>query len=261
MNRLHAYVCRKLSILAVSAVTWSIAACGGANPTPADPAGDRGASPTPTGSASSSSSIGTPEQTSAREVAMVILIQGNGYWMGNETYYEGDDVPHEGAFTGLGPAIDELAQAGPLGSRAAVLFYGNGRAEAKHAMEDIALLNGSVLGLQEDHEGILDFPLLIGLEASMTLLDEHPDYRRILVIIGDGLGEREDIREPLATIINGLQERQIEAFSIFYDESGTEYGLPNMEAIGYTGTAKASSREDFAVLAREFARVINTAGR
>ena len=193
------------------------------------------------------------------KMAMVVLVQGTGYWMGNETFYEGDEAPQEGSFTGLGPAMDELAKAGPKGSRATVLTYGDGKANPKLEMGDVSKLNGSVLGSQKDYESVLDFPLLVGLEQALAIFDNHAGYRKILVVIGDGTGEREDIGGDLSARIEELQQRKVETYSIFYEsvESGQQTGYQNMARLGYTDHKQASSRENFATFAKSFVEAIN----
>ncbi|MCG8416331.1 MAG: FHA domain-containing protein [Proteobacteria bacterium] len=196
---------------------------------------------------------------SNNKMAMVILIQGNGSWMGNEMYYEGENAPQEGAFAGLGPALDKLKTAGPAGSEAAVLVYGDGKAEARMAMGDIQKLNASVLGSQRDYENKLDFPLLVGLKEALTIFDNRAGYRKILVVIGDGTGEREEIGTDLSARIEDLKGRKVEVYSIFYEavESGQETGYQNMVRLGYTEHQRAASRENFATFAQSFVESIN----
>src|SRR5690606_27679409 len=99
---------------------------------------------------------------STDKMALVILIEGNGRWMGNETYAEEQgETPEAGAFTGLGNAIDNFAKAGPPGSLATVLVYGDGQAVAKQPMGDATKLNGGVLGKQQDYESNLDIALIV----------------------------------------------------------------------------------------------------
>lgn len=193
------------------------------------------------------------------KMALVVLVQGTGHWMGNETYYEGDDAPQEGAFTAIGPALDELAKAGPKGSRAAVLVYGNGKTEPRLKMDDISKLNGGVMGTQQDYDKILDFPLLVGLKDAIGIFDNHAGYRKVLVVIGDGTGERDDIGGDLSARIDDLTSRKVETYSVHYESvaTGEQTGYQNMARLGYTDHQKASSRDNFATFAKSFVDAIN----
>src|SRR6186997_2477814 len=88
-------------------------------------------------------------------MAMVILVQGNFRWMGNETFTDPSDPDagsvYDGAYKGLGPAIDELAKAGPQGSKASLLVYAEGKVQVKQAMGDAASVSASALGSQQDY--------------------------------------------------------------------------------------------------------------
>ena len=58
-------------------------------------------------------------------MALVILVQGNFRWMGNEQYADPEDPEtgaiYNGAHIGIGPAIEALSKAGPENSRGARL--------------------------------------------------------------------------------------------------------------------------------------------
>ncbi len=186
---------------------------------------------------------------SSDKMALVILIEGNGRWMGNETYAEEQgDVPEAGAFTGLGPAIDNFAKAGPPGSLAAVLTYGDGKADEKQKMSDASKLSGTVLGKQQDYEKNLDIPLITGLQAAMAILDKHAGYRKILVVIGDGTGERDDIGADLNKRVEDLRQRKIEVYTIFYEaiSSGSPIGQGNMKKLGLSEAMIADSKDSIA---------------
>ncbi len=189
------------------------------------------------------------------KLAMVVLVQGSGRWMGNETYAEEEEgeEPLTGAFSAIPSAVDELAKAGPPGSQAALLVYANGKAIEKQAMDDATKLSGSSLGSQKDYEDVLDSPLLAGLSEATNLLDGFGRFRRVLVVIGDGTGEREDISTDLQDAVGKLQQRKIEVFSIFYEgvESGSPAGQSNMKSLGYTDSHAASSKENFASFAQK----------
>lgn len=187
------------------------------------------------------------------KMALVILIEGLGRWMGNETYAEEQgDAPEAGAFTGLAPAIDVFAEAGPPGSLAAVLVYGDGKADAKQPMSAASKLSGSVLGRQQDYEGNLDVPLIAGLKEATAVLDNQSGYRKILVVIGDGTGERDDISADLNARVEELRQRKIEVYTIFYEAiaSGNPTGQRNMLKLGLAGHYNADSKDSIGTYAK-----------
>lgn len=191
----------------------------------------------------------TPYVKSNDKAAIVILIEGNGRWMGNETYAEDEgEVPEAGAFTGLGAAVDNFQTAGPPGSVAAVLLYGDGKSTAKYEMGDASKVNGGVLGQQKDYASNLDIPLLAGLKDAINLLDKYGGYRRVLVVIGDGTGERDDIAGDLNARVEELKARKIELYSIFYEAipSGDGTGQANMNRLGATKSYVADSKDSIA---------------
>lgn len=192
-------------------------------------------------------------------MAMVVLVQGDERWMGNETYKDPEDPDRmEGAYNGLGLAIDALAKAGPPGSRAALLVYTMGRAEAKQPMADAAQLSAASAGAQKDYEGNIGIPLLVGLDEAVNLFDKTAGYRKILVVIGDGTGQEEDISAGLKDRITKLKQRKVEVFSIHYESivSGSPVGQNNMKLLGYTEAKHATSRDNFEAFAKQFVESI-----
>ena len=195
-------------------------------------------------------------RTSTQNLAMVVLIQGQSAWMGNETYADEDEgsEPWTGAFTGLAPAIEALRAAGPPGSQAALLVYARGKAVEKQPMGDASKLSGAWLGSQKDYEDTLDTPLITGIETAASLLDEYDRHRRALVVIGDGTGEREVISDEIKDAVRKLKRRKIEVYTIFYNSffdkalssSPEPEGQLVMKELGYTGSYIASSKESFA---------------
>ena len=188
-------------------------------------------------------------------MVLVMLIQGDERWMGNETHIDPEDPDYmEGAYQGLGPALDALANAGPPGSQAAVLIYSLGRADPKLPMGPASQLSASALGSQKDYQGNINVPLLVGLDESLNLFDKNPGYRKILVVVGDGTGQEEDIAEGLKERITKLQQRKVESFSIFYESivSGSPEGQNNMKRIGYSEAKAATSRDNFETFAKQF---------
>ncbi|WP_428268836.1 FHA domain-containing protein [Haliangium sp.] len=192
-------------------------------------------------------------------MALVVLVQGDERWMGNETYRDEEDPDRiEGAFTGIGSALDALGKAGPPGSKAALLVYTMGKAEPKLAMGPADQLGAASLGSQKDFEGNIVVPLLVGLDESMNVFDTHADYRKILVVIGDGTGQEESIAAGLKDRINKLKQRKVEVFTIHYEAivSGSPEGQNNMKQLGYSSAKHATSRDNFAAFADGFVQQI-----
>lgn len=193
------------------------------------------------------------------KMALVVLIQGDERWMGNETYRDEEDPDRqEGAYTGIGPALDALGKAGPPGSRATLLVYTAGKGEVKQPMGDATQLGAASLGGQKDYEGKIGIPLLVGLDEAITVFDQHAGYRKILVVIGDGTGQEEDISAGLKERVDKLKQRKVEAFSIHYESipSASPVGQQNMNRLGYTESKHASSRDNFSAFADGFVEAI-----
>jgi hypothetical protein len=195
-------------------------------------------------------------------MAMVILVQGNFRWMGNETFTDPSDPEagsvYDGAYKGLGPAIDELAKAGPQGSKGALLVYAEGKVLVKQAMGDATSVSASALGSQQDYGEFISKPIVLGLAEAWKLLIGYPDHRKILVVFGDGTGDKEDISAELKKALADLKQSGVEVYSIFYTASPDDgpQGQQNMAKIGYTENLTATSRDNFSSLADNLSETI-----
>lgn len=187
------------------------------------------------------------------KLALVVLIQGDERWMGNETYVTEDADRMDGAFTGLGAAIDALAKAGPPGSMGALLSFA-GTVVERQAMGDISGL-GAALGTQQDYKGI-GVSLIPALDQAWGILAEASG-RKVLVVFGDGTGQEEDISAALAERIKKLKEIKAQVYTVFYAGSSDDPSGPrNMKNLGYSGFYTAASRENFASHAEDIAKRI-----
>ena len=183
-------------------------------------------------------------------LALVVLIQGDERWIGNETYQTEDDDRMEGAFTGLGAAVDALSQGGPPGSMGALMVYTSGKVEVKQAMGPIEGL-GAALGTQQDYKG-LGVPLTVGLDEAYAALAQASG-RKVLVVFGDGTGKEEDISGPLSERIKKLKDLKAQVYTVFYaGASDDPAGERNMNNLGYSGAEKATERNNFATYAEKF---------
>lgn len=195
-------------------------------------------------------------------MAMVVLVQGNFRWIGNETYTDPSDPEagsiYDGAFKGLGPAIDALAKAGPPGSTGALLVYAEGKALVKQNMGDVEGLSSAVLGSQQDYSEFISKPFVLGLNEAWKLLANQADKRRILVVFGDGQDDQAEIAAELKKVVSDLKDADVEVYSVFYSampEDGPQ-GQQNMAKVGYSESLTATSRDNFASLADNIVEAI-----
>jgi Inner membrane component of T3SS, cytoplasmic domain len=196
-------------------------------------------------------------------MALVILVQGNFRWMGNETFKAQEDPEdqgsiYEGAFRGLGPAIDILAKAGPAGSKAGLIVYAERQALVRQAMGDASGLSAAALGSQQDYGENVSQPLIHGLTEAYKTLARMPGYRKVLVVIGDGLDDQAEFAGELKKVTTDLREAGVEVYSIYFNphDDGPR-GQQNMAKIGLTQHLTASSRDDFKTLAGTVVDTIN----
>jgi len=192
-------------------------------------------------------------------MTLVILIEGDTSWMGNETYIEegNPEVSRtEGAFTGLGAAIDAFATAGPAKSQGTVITYGDA-AVVRHPMGDLTKISGSSLGSQEQYSD-LTVSLVIGLEEAWKTLTAVTGTRRVLVVIGNGSDTQAAAAEDVARVVGDLKKANIETYSIRYsnDAETDAQGVPNMKKIGYTKSDTATSRDHLSAKAKNIVELI-----
>ncbi len=182
-------------------------------------------------------------------MSMVILIQGDERWMGNETYIENEDEKIEGAFTALGPAIDTLTKAGPPASMGALLIYSGGAVKERQKLGPIDGLSAA-LGTQADYKDI-GVPLIPGLDEAWKVLGQASG-RKILVVFGDGTGQKENIGPPLKDRIKKFKDMDAEVFTVYYaGRSDDPAGPQNMKNLGFSGHYSATSRDNMGAFAAD----------
>jgi hypothetical protein len=184
--------------------------------------------------------------------------------MGNETYLEPDNeegsAVYDGAFQGLAAAVDPLTKMGPNGSRAALLVYADGNAIVKQSMGDASAVSGSSLGSQTDYQEFISKPLVVGLTEAWKLFTtpEAAPTRKILVVIGDGNDDKEDVAADLNKVLDDLKKAEVESYSIHYvakTEDGPQ-GQQNMLKVGYERHYNATSRKEFAAYAGNISQYV-----
>lgn len=182
---------------------------------------------------------------SSDKLALVVLVQGDISWMGNETYIAEDDPDQlQGAFTGLPDAIDSLTKAGPPGSTGALLVYAGGSATEKYATGEIGGLSGAI-GTQQDYKDI-GVPFIVGVDEAYKKLTEASG-RRVMVVFGDGTGQSEDLNAPLDERIKKLEALGAEVYTIYFAATPTDNPVPkgNLKRLGYSGFYEAPQRDNF----------------
>ncbi len=183
-------------------------------------------------------------------MALVVLVEGDAAWMGNERYRdEADPERVVGAWSGVGPALDELSTAGPPGSLAALLLY-HGITETRLPMGDLSQLSSGVLGEQQSFEENFSTSLLTGIDEAYNLLVQQAGKRRVLIIMGDGRSKSdgEDLTGRIRETKKKLKELGVEVYTLRYPAGADDpSGAANFKQLGSLGAAvDANTREDIA---------------
>lgn len=150
-------------------------------------------------------------------MAIVVVVDGQEIWLGNETWAKGDDrMP--GVFTPLAHALDaaKLGDALPAGSTAELVTYGT-KVEVKLPMGAPAKLTGRALGAQRDYRGNVSAELAAACERALGDLHKSAASRKALVVIGDG----EDVdakahRAKLEALRKQAQADGVEVYALVY---------------------------------------------
>ena len=186
-----------------------------------------------------------PYVESDEPLAVVVLVQGTETWMGTESF--DDEDPIQGAFGGLSDAVNALSKAGPPGSRGGLLVY-HEKPEIKQPLEDLASLNGGVLGAQENYKGKAIAALLPGLDAAKNLLANEGGKRKVLVVVGDGIGQRNEIGSDIKDRAKAFRELGVAVYTIYYRApEGPEDGQGHM----LTLAKKSAGGESFVAPAKD----------
>ncbi len=184
-----------------------------------------------------------PESTD--KLALVVLVQGDQLWMGNDTYVPAEDPDQlQGAFSGLPDALGALSKAGPAGSTGSLLIYAGGQVTPKFENKGLEGLSGA-LGTQQDYTAS-SVPLIAGIDQAYKALTEMSG-RRVLVVFGDGTDAAGDISEQLGDRVKKLQALDVETYTIYYSLTATEDPTPknNFKLLGYTNAYEATLRDNF----------------
>lgn len=197
---------------------------------------------------------------SDQPLSLVVLVQGDENWIGNESYNQ--DNPLLGAYRGVGPALDALATMGPPGSTAMVLTYSSDPGvRPALAMSPIKDLGASALGSQEGFRDSIGSPLETALKEAYNTLAKEGDRRKVLVVLSDGHGQSEQTSaKDIKDESKRLQELGVDMYSIYHqvDQSlDANTGLRNMKVIGEDGAMNAVSSSDFEANAKNIVEDVN----
>lgn len=193
-------------------------------------------------------------------LSLVVIVQGDENWIGNETYNQ--ENPLLGAYRGVGPALDALAAMGPPGSKAMLLTYSSDPGvRPALAMSPIKELGASALGSQEGFKDAIGSPLETALKEAYNILAKEGDRRKVLVVIGDGHGQSEQTSaKDIKDEAKRLQDLGVDLYSIYHqvDQSlDANTGLRNMKEIGEDGAMNAVSSSDFEANAKSIVEDVN----
>ena len=189
--------------------------------------------------------------------AMVVLVQGQERWLGNETYLPATDYDQMvGAYVGIPPTLDALAAALPSGSKTALLTYGDG-VQVRKPLDD-TLLTGAAIGGQRDYSGSYMRSLREGLVEAARILAGDQSSHKALLVIGDGEGQKEDISAELAGIIAQLEQQGVHTFTLFHETRPDDapQGRRNMEQLGYSAHYAVATVNDFSAIAPAIAAML-----
>jgi hypothetical protein len=186
------------------------------------------------------------------KLVLVVMVQGDEAWMGNESYNQENPMP--GGFAGLPDAIAELAKGAPPGSLGALIVFG-GDVSVKYAMGDINGVSGA-LGTQKNYEGKQGVPLIAGLQQAYNVLTGGERGRKVLIVLGDGSDMKVDSGPQITEEAAKLKSAGIETFSVYFGTeitSGDPTYKNKMDSIGYSGNYEA---QDFAAFKSKAADII-----
>lgn len=223
-----------------------LAACGPSTPTPATEPVEPVIANTQTAPAA------------AEPVALAILVEAHGLWIGNDSYAYEPEAAYPGVYRELVPALDGLRGVGPAGSRIATVTYGRG-AVVRAELGDADAFDGSMIGSQKEVSdgepyGHVQRDLVLGIETAHALL-AGAEGRRVLVLLTDGADTNlDDGPRMLGALAGQLQADRVEVHAVYY-ASELDGDLQALEALT-PNIHKLSSKDGFAAAVRAIAEAI-----
>jgi len=239
---------RRFAIAASLALAATVGTAGCGAPKPAS------TTPTPAGSTAAAAPSTAP--AAAPGVAVAILVEGTMLWMGNDSYEQDADQRRAGNFAAAGQAVEALAAAGPDGTRAEVLTYGDD-VTVRRPFDDARSLKAAVLGGQHDYDQAITNKFQAALEKARADLAAQAAPRKVLVVIGDGRDVAEAV--DLAPTAAALKAAGIQTYTILVAPKADLASMvapDNMKKLGDAGTFTAADG-DIAAAARQVVAAIN----
>ena len=151
-------------------------------------------------------------------LAVVLVINGQEIWIGNDDYEQDEAAKYNGVLKNLSQAVDklQLGNAGPPGSKGAVISYSTG-AEIKVPMSDLKAITGAALGSQKDYKGKIGTDMVQGITSAISELSKVSTARKAILIVGDGCDtNNETAKSQLADMKKQAKDQNIQVFAIIY---------------------------------------------
>ncbi len=211
---------------------------------------------------------------SSEKLFLVVLVQGNGDWMGNELYTnkpetdeQGQEIVNNGAWTGVRNALEKLGGALPQKGKGLgiLLVYGNDVDKYDSGVIATGADFASSLPIQEKFEDAVSKDLSKGVKIAFNELISKRDstLRKVLVIIGDG--STINIADTsMKSFRKKFDDAHVEVFTIYYqrkedeDKTHAQTNMQRMEdlATGSDNYKPVVKIDNIAVEAGAFAKSI-----
>lgn len=158
-------------------------------------------------------------------LGVAVVFETQHLWLGNDTWWEPPRdmrTKTEGVYKALTGALDKLNVAGPAGSKAVLIAYGQG-AQVKWS-GDLKDLTGDKIGSQKELTAtavpvsdanptglspVVGMDVAPGVDEAISALNKMGMSRKLLVVIGDGNGA-----DALGDYKKKLQSDEIMVFAI-----------------------------------------------
>lgn len=198
--------------------------------------------------------------SSKKPVEVMVVIQGDEQWMGNETYLPpSDSLRRTGAYRAVSLAMDALGSALPPDAQTTIFIYYYDFHHIAGPMEG-KLVTGAALGPQENYSGMDGAELMNAAQHATSILRESRslDRHQALVVIGDGTAMELDAEAYIQPIANMLREQRVSVYTLHFSPTPTtgQLGEGNMKALGISGAYVATSQPSIIESAAEIGRAI-----
>lgn len=165
------------------------------------------------------------------DLDVVVLVQGDVPWMGNDGAVPPDDPDYmPGALGPAGQALERLGAALPARARVAVFTLGGIEPRLRQGFGPARTLSASILG-PADEERPIAVPLVLGLD---TALDTFPadGGHHVLIVVGDGTDLMEFPGSRLDQPVARLRAAGVDTYAVRC--ATVPWKTPALREIGYT---------------------------